>query len=126
MAQQQAIYDKSCELIVSRTIHAPGAYLTRFLGYRFDPSILPSEFYSPVCQTAYLSVLNSCRRAQGAEHYRGSRHSCLRGTRETALDKIESWAKDFAQSPVFRLNGLAGTGKSTITQTVSKQIFADG
>jgi len=42
------------------------------------------------------------------------------------LDEIESWAKDFNQSPVFWLNGLAGTGKSTIAQTVSEWMFADG
>jgi len=42
------------------------------------------------------------------------------------LDEIESWAKDFNQSPVFWLNGLAGTGKSTIAQTVSERTFADG
>jgi len=42
------------------------------------------------------------------------------------LSEIESWAKDFNQSPVFWLNGLAGTGKSTIAQTVSERVFADG
>jgi len=42
------------------------------------------------------------------------------------LDEIEAWAKDFKQSPVFWLNGLAGTGKSTIAQTVSERIFAEG
>jgi len=42
------------------------------------------------------------------------------------LDEIESWAKDFDRSPVFWLNGLAGTGKSTIAQTVSERVFADG
>jgi len=71
-------------------------------------------------------VLNGCRRAQGAEYRHGSRRSCLKGTRETVLDEIEAWAKDFKQSPVFWLNGLAGTGKSTIAQTVSERIFADG
>ena len=39
---------------------------------------------------------------------------CLRGMRESVLRKIESWIKDFDKSPVFWLNGLAGTGKSTI------------
>ena len=76
--------------------------------------------------TVDLSVLNNCRRAQGAEHRHGSRRGCLKGTRETVLDEIESWAKDFNQSPVFWLNGLAGTGKSTIAQTVSERTFADG
>ena len=79
-----------------------------------------------MCHIADLSVLNNCRRAQGAEHRHGSRRSCLKGTRETVLDEIESWAEDLNQSPVFWLNGLAGTGKSTIAQTVSERMFADG
>ena len=71
-------------------------------------------------------MLNNCRRAQGAEHRHGNRRGCLKGTRETVLSEIESWVKDFNQSPVFWLNGLAGTGKSTIAQTVSERVFADG
>ncbi|KAF9645947.1 hypothetical protein BDM02DRAFT_3062746, partial [Thelephora ganbajun] len=47
-------------------------------------------------------------------------------TRETVLNEIEWWARDFEKSPVFWLNGLAGTGKSTIAQTVSERVFADG
>jgi len=79
-----------------------------------------------VLHTADLLVLNSCRRAQGADHRHGRRRGCLKGTRETVLNEIESWSKDFSQSPVFWLNGLAGTGKSTIAQTVSERVFADG
>ena len=45
---------------------------------------------------------------------------------ERLLDKIGSWAEDFKRSPVFWLNGLAGTGKSTIAQTVSERVSADG
>ncbi|KAF9642781.1 hypothetical protein BDM02DRAFT_3124172 [Thelephora ganbajun] len=76
--------------------------------------------------TADLSVLNSCRRAHGAGYQHGDRKGCLRGTRETVLNEIESWVRDFEKSPVFWLNGLAGTGKSTIAQTVSERVFADG
>ena len=72
-----------------------------------------------------LSVLNGFCRAQGVEFRHGNRRSCLRGTRETVLDEIESWAKDFGMSPVLWLNGLAGTGKSTIAQTVAERIFAE-
>ncbi|KAF9641879.1 hypothetical protein BDM02DRAFT_287398, partial [Thelephora ganbajun] len=54
------------------------------------------------------------------------RKGCLRGTRETVLNEIESWARDFDKPPVFWLNGLAGTGKSTIAKTVSEQVFANG
>jgi hypothetical protein len=75
---------------------------------------------------AELSVLNSCRRAHGAGYQHGDRKGCLRGTRETVLNEIDSWTKDFNKSPVFWLNGLAGTGKSTVAQTVSERLFADG
>ena len=50
----------------------------------------------------------------------------LWGTRETVLEEIESWSKDFNKPPVFWLNGLAGTGKSTVAQTTAEHIFADG
>jgi len=71
-------------------------------------------------------VLNNCRRARGAAYEHGNRRGCLRGTREAVLNEIESWTKDFDKSPVFWLNGLAGTGKSTIAQTIAEHAFADG
>ena len=71
-------------------------------------------------------VLNTCPRACGAGYQHGDRQGCLTGTREAILDKIESWTKDFNNSPVYWLNGLAGTGKSTIAQTTAERLFADG
>ena len=76
--------------------------------------------------TVELSVLNGCRRAQGAEYRHGNRSGCLSGTRESVLNEIEKWTEDFDKSPVFWLNGLAGTGKSTIAQTIAERVFADG
>ena len=81
---------------------------------------------SPARLTADLSVLNNFRGAHGAGYQHGDRKGCLRGTRETVLDEIELWAQDFKKSPVFWLNGLAGTGKSTIAQTVSERALTDG
>ena len=71
-------------------------------------------------------MLNSCRRAKGAEFRHGDRQGCLKGTRKDVLDEIESWSKDFNMSPVYWLNGLAGTGKSTVAQTIAERTFADG
>jgi hypothetical protein len=71
-------------------------------------------------------VLNTCRRSPGAGYQHSDRKGCLRGTRETILTEVESWTKDFDKSPVFWLNGLAGTGKTTVAQTVSERAFADG
>ncbi|KAF9786424.1 hypothetical protein BJ322DRAFT_786340 [Thelephora terrestris] len=42
------------------------------------------------------------------------------------LDDIELWTRDFYKPPVYWLNGLAGTGKSTIAQTIAERKFADG
>jgi hypothetical protein len=71
-------------------------------------------------------VLNSCRRAKGADFRHGDRQGCLKGTRKAVLDEIELWTKDSNKLPVYWLNGLAGTGKSTIAQTIAERIFADG
>ena len=71
-------------------------------------------------------MLNNCRRAKGAEFRHGDRQGCLKGTRKAVLDEIESWSKDSSMSSVYWLNGLAGTGKSTIAQTIAERIFADG
>ena len=90
------------------------------------PFRYPLDPNSPVYRTADLSVLNNCRRARGAGYQHGNRRGCLRGTRETVLEEIESWAEDFDEPPIFWLNGLAGTGKSTIAQTTAERVFANG
>ena len=76
--------------------------------------------------TAELLALNTCPRAHGAGYQHGDRQGCLTGTRVAILDGIETWTNDFNRSPVYWLNGLAGTGKSTIAQTTSERLFADG
>ena len=56
----------------------------------------------------------------------GNRQGCLRGTRQEVLREIEHWLMDNQDQRVFWLNGLAGTGKSTIAQTFAEMSFADG
>ena len=72
------------------------------------------------------AALNSCRRAHGAGYEHGDRNGCLKGTRESVLDEIGRWTRGLDVPPVFWLNGLAGTGKSTIAQTIAERVFADG
>ena len=50
----------------------------------------------------------------------------MKGTRTAVLDKIQQWTRDFDKLPIYWLNGLAGTGKSTIAQTIAERTFADG
>ena len=71
-------------------------------------------------------MLNTCPNARGAGYQHGDRQGCLTGTREGILDEIESWTRDFDECPIYWLNGLAGTGKSTIAQTTAERLFADG
>jgi len=56
----------------------------------------------------------------------GNRQGCLRGTRKEVLWEIEQWLIGQSGQHVFWLNGLAGTGKSTIAQTFAETAFADG
>ena len=50
----------------------------------------------------------------------------MKGTRRDVLVQLENWLKDEQDKRVFWLNGLAGTGKSTIAQTFAEMSFADG
>ena len=72
------------------------------------------------------SLLNNLPCARQADYLHGDHDRCLKGTRITVLDEIEFWARDTYNRPVYWLNGLAGTGKSTIAQTVAEMMFADG
>ena len=77
-------------------------------------------------ETADLALLNSMHHAADAGHSSGNRQGCLKGTRRDVLWQIEHWLMDEHDRRVFWLNGLAGTGKSTISQTFAKISFADG
>ena len=61
-----------------------------------------------------------------AGYQAGHHDTCLPGTRESVLDEIMQWAKDPQDRHVFWLNGLAGTGKSTIAQTFSGMVSDTG
>ena len=61
-----------------------------------------------------------------AGYQAGHHDTCLRGTRESVLDRIMRWSEDPQDRHVFWLNGLAGTGKSTIAQTFSKMAAETG
>ena len=62
----------------------------------------------------------------GASYYYGDRRGCLRGTRGDVLLQLQQWLKGKHEQCVFWLNGLAGTGKSAIAQTLAEISFADG
>ncbi|PTB53835.1 hypothetical protein M431DRAFT_495786 [Trichoderma harzianum CBS 226.95] len=54
----------------------------------------------------------------------GEQSFCLDGTRSHIIAQIEEWGANSDSQSVFWLNGMAGTGKSTISRTIA-QSFAN-
>jgi hypothetical protein len=77
-------------------------------------------------ESADLNLLDRMYHVVDAGHLYGDRQGCMKGTRIDVLLQLEHWLKDEQDKRVFWLNGLAGTGKSTITQTFAEMCFADG
>ncbi|KAF3927833.1 hypothetical protein ABW20_dc0102572 [Dactylellina cionopaga] len=51
---------------------------------------------------------------------------CHPDTRKDLLHQVKEWAKDSQGKCIFWLNGVAGTGKSTISRTVAQSFNDDG
>ena len=64
-----------------------------------------------------LAVLDNLGRVVGAEFNHEDRPGCTHGTRVTLLSKLLEWATASDSPHVFWLNGMAGTGKTTVTET---------
>ncbi|KAI4599619.1 hypothetical protein KJ359_001716 [Pestalotiopsis sp. 9143b] len=47
---------------------------------------------------------------------------CLEGTRTEVLREIIEWVQDPSSKAVYWLNGMAGTGKSTISRTIANRL----
>ncbi|CAE6422011.1 unnamed protein product [Rhizoctonia solani] len=54
------------------------------------------------------------------------RRGCTPGTRTTVLSRILGWAYAPAMEPIFWMNGMAGTGKTTIAYSVSQALSQPG
>jgi hypothetical protein len=70
--------------------------------------------------------LNSLPYAVGApfnSYLKQDKSTCLQNTRVDILHKIHTWADGQDKRCIFWLNGLAGTGKSTIARTVARRYF---
>ena len=73
-----------------------------------------------------LVLLDRMRHVADAGYLCGDIRGCMKGTRRDILFQLEQWSRDGQDRRVFWLSGLAGTGKSTITQTFAEVCFADG
>ena len=85
-----------------------------------------SKYSRPPQEAADLEVLEKLNPVHNAGYQADHHERCLSGTRESILGDIMRWAKNPRDQPVFWLNGLAGTGKSTIAQTFSEMASNEG
>ena len=63
---------------------------------------------------------------RNAGYQAGHHDKCLPGTRQSVLRDIMFWTKNPQDQNIFWLNGLAGTGKSTIAQSFSDMVASEG
>ncbi|KEZ42692.1 Uncharacterized protein SAPIO_CDS5949 [Scedosporium apiospermum] len=59
-------------------------------------------------------------------HAEGEGATCYPSTRVHLLSQIDEWADSRTAEAIFWLNGMAGTGKSTISRTVARAMFKKG
>ncbi|KAL4978662.1 hypothetical protein BDW66DRAFT_10432 [Aspergillus desertorum] len=74
-------------------------------------------------------VLAELKVAEKAHYnaYTGEEYQeCLQETRTELLEDIRSWATDPDRQAVFWLQGMAGTGKSTVSRTVARWLDSEG
>lgn len=82
-----------------------------------------NEEVSGLKRRADLDVLNTLSIAKGAQHHDyHNQHEprCHPGTRVDLLRGIQDWARDGDDRRIYWLNGMAGTGKSTISRTLAE------
>ncbi|ORY68637.1 uncharacterized protein BCR38DRAFT_482140 [Pseudomassariella vexata] len=70
-------------------------------------------------QNATLDQLHVAEGAAFDSHAEEHNPTCLEGTRVALLDEISQWVENPNARTIFWLNGMAGTGKSTISRTVA-------
>lgn len=75
-----------------------------------------------VNQMTDLDKLPFARGAEYNSYLDQHEDECLLGTRTELLQQIKEWAISPQGKCVFWLNGMAGTGKSTISRTVAKSL----
>ncbi|KIJ30650.1 hypothetical protein M422DRAFT_186841 [Sphaerobolus stellatus SS14] len=66
---------------------------------------------------ATIVILNSLGDVSGAEFNREDRQACMDGTRVSLLGDLLAWATDVNSHRICWLNGLAGTGKTTVAES---------
>ncbi|KAJ8122326.1 hypothetical protein ONZ43_g1455 [Nemania bipapillata] len=88
---------------------------------RVDDNIVNiSHNIATLDQKTVLSQLPLAKGASFDSHAEEHNPTCLPDTRVDLLRQIEEWAQNPTREALFWLNGVAGTGKSTISRTLAR------
>jgi hypothetical protein len=81
------------------------------------------SFHSPVWRSRLITaeeLLDRLAPVKTAFHNRTEAPACLEGTRVQLLDDISTWMENSLEKQVYWLTGVAGTGKTTVAQSVAR------
>jgi hypothetical protein len=92
--------------------------ISRALGLTFAP-VAMLDSLRPITSAAWNAIGTD-------DAHNLSVSTCTPGTRVSLLEDLMAWATASDSSCVFWLNGLAGTGKSTIARTLCERLDAQG
>ncbi|RAK75400.1 putative WD-repeat protein [Aspergillus fijiensis CBS 313.89] len=84
-------------------------------------SIIQSQFNQTIGWQNLRVVQDALFDSHGNQH-----EECLPGTRTNLLNEVETWVESIDGKCIFWLNGIAGTGKSTIAQTLARNLDKKG
>lgn len=93
----------------------------RLLSKIYTHSQQPKQGMNFAEQQQYLAKLPHAAQATFNSSDKQHDHLCFQGTRVDVLDHIRAWALGGDEMCIFWLNGMAGTGKSTIVRTIAHE-----
>lgn len=73
-----------------------------------------------------LASLPIAERATFNSHTNEPQDYCLENTRVDLFEEIQDWVDSSTANPIFWLQGMAGTGKSTISRTIARDLKQRG
>ncbi|KIJ47890.1 hypothetical protein M422DRAFT_205787, partial [Sphaerobolus stellatus SS14] len=77
-------------------------------------------FQTNIGTNSIVAVLDRLGLVSGAEYNHENRQACMPGTRIVLLADLLTWAMDPNTHRILWLNGMAGTGKTTVAESFSR------
>ncbi|CAE6446186.1 unnamed protein product, partial [Rhizoctonia solani] len=102
--------------------------MSRFRQLQANLSVSAWSIANEHLADARLNELNAVKQATYDSGLSSVAHrrTCTEGTRQRVLSDLDEWVDASSEPPVYWINGMAGTGKTTIACTFSERLEANG